>query len=185
MLAFILVTSFESLTAQPTLDTLSTNDSIVQALNNQVRELKLERVMLQNELTRTGMSIRLDSLQRINRQRQIDSLREVTQGVPLVVEKDTLLFLYARKGGMLPEARVKAATEIIRKLGRKLSFRTDTLQVFESDMSSDIMAGEEVILSITDLDAMWQVKPRTQLANEYAQIIQAKITTLHEEYGLQ
>lgn len=185
MLVFILVTSFASLTAQPTLDTLPTNDSIIQALNNQVRELKLERVMLQNELTRTGMSIRLDSLQRVHRQRQIDSLRAVTQGVPLVVEKDTLLLLYARKGGMLPEARVKAATEIIRKLGRKLSFRTDTLQVFESDMSSDIMAGEEVILSITDLDAMWQVKPRTQLANEYAQIIQAKITTLHEEYGLQ
>lgn len=160
-------------------------DSLLQVLMNQVQELQLQRIMLQEELERTGLGARQDSLAKAQRKQRIDSLRLVTKGTPLIVDDDTLLTLYARKGGMLPEARVEEARETIRRLGRKLSFKADSLYVFDGDISSDIMAGDEVVLSLTDMDALWQDKPRQQLAQEYAQGIQAKLEKMHDDYGLQ
>lgn len=161
------------------------SDSMVQVLMAQVQELQLQRILLQEQLEISGKNARMDSIAKVQRQQRIDSLRKVTTGSPLIVEHDTLLVLYARKGGMLPEARVKAAKEIIESLAHKLVFKTDSLYVFEGDISSDIMAGNNVILSITDTDALWQSKPRAQLAREYMTIIQQKIDVLHETYGLQ
>ena len=160
------------------------SDSLVKELNTQLQELKLQRIMLQEELERTGRSARLDSLQRVRRQQRIDSLRLVTPGAPLVIEGDTLFSLYARKGGMLPETRVKEAREKIESLGRRLTLHPDSIIIYDGDVSVDIMAGEEVILSLTEMDGLWQAKPRAVLAKEYASIIQKKVDELREEYGL-
>ena len=76
------------------LDSLkAVNDSIVEELRNQVQELKLQSIMMQEQLERTGMSAREDSLRQAERIARVDSLRNVTQGAPLVVEGDTLLVI--------------------------------------------------------------------------------------------
>ena len=161
------------------------SDSMVQALKAQVQELQLQRIMLQEQLEISGQNARMDSLARAQRQQRIDSLRNVTAGSPLVIEDDTLLVLYARKGGMLPDARVKLAKDNIEILAHKLVFKIDTLYVYEGEFSSDIMAGNNVIMSITDTDALWESKPRAKLAKEYMIVIQQKVKELHEAYGLQ
>ena len=168
------------------LDSLkAVNDSIVGELRHQVQELKLQGIMMQEQLERTGMNAREDSLRQAERKARIDSLRNVTQGAPLVVEGDTLLVIYARKGGMLPEARVAAAQSKILETGKSLSMFIDSIYVFDSEVSTDVMAGENVILSVTDLDALWNNKERLQLAEEYRSIISSKVTSLHNTYGLQ
>lgn len=161
------------------------SDSMVQVLTTQVQELQMQRILLQEQLERTGENARADSLIKAQRRQRIDSLRHVTTGSPLVVEGDTLLTLYARSGGMLPEARVKAAGKVIEELAHKLFFHSDSLYVFESDFSTDIMAGNSVILSITDTDGIWENKPREQLAKEFMAILQQKVSSLHETYGMQ
>ena len=161
------------------------SDSMVRELTSQVQELQLQRIMLQEQLERSGQNARMDSIAKVQRQQRIDSLRKVTTGSPLIVEDDTLLVLYARKGGMLPEARVKEAREIIEMLAHKLVFKADTLYTFEGEYSTDIMADNTVVMSITDTDGLWQGKPRSQLAGEYMAVIQKKIVELHETYGLQ
>ena len=181
---------FVSLAAQeqndnPSDSLTSGSDSMVQVLMAQVQELQLQRILLQEQLELSGQNARMDSIARVQRQQRIDSLRKITPGSPLIVEEDTLLILYARSGGMLPEARVKAAAEIIESLGRKLVFKTDTLYVFESEYTSDIMAGNTVVMSVTDTDALWQGKPRAQLAQEHMNTIREKVIELHETYGLQ
>lgn len=181
---------FVSLSAQepnkPSIDSLAADtDSMVQALLAQVQELQLQRILLQEQLEISDENARMDSLAKEQRIQRIDSLRKVTTGSPLIIENDTLLILYARSGGMLPEARVQAAKEVIEELGHRLTFKADTLYVFESEFSSDIMAGNRVILSITETDALWQGKPRSELAGEYTTIIQEEIGELHKRYGLQ
>ena len=161
------------------------SDSMVHVLMAQVQELQLQRILLQEQLELSGQNARMDSIAKVQRQQRIDSLRRITPGSPLIVEDDTLLILYARSGGMLPEARVKAAAEVIESLGRKLVFKTDTIYVFESEYTSDIMAGNTVVMSVTDTDALWQGKPRAQLAQEHMKVIKHKIVELHETYGLQ
>lgn len=163
----------------------SVNDSIVQKLNNQIRELKLQSIMMQEQLERTGQNVRQDSIQKALTKARIDSLREITPGAPLVIDDDTLLTLYARKGGILPERRVEQAREQIISQGRRLTMFADSVYVYESEFFSDVMAGDEVIVSITDLDGLWQNTTRQELAAQYRDIVKAKIEEIHAEYGLQ
>ena len=161
------------------------NDSIVQSLRNQVQELKLKGIMMQEQLERTGKSAKEDSLRQVARKARVDSLRNVTPGAPLVVDGDTLLVIYARKGGMLPEARVSAAKSKIYEVGKRLTMFVDSLYVFDSEVSSDVMVGEDVLLSVTDLDALWMGMERVELAETYREVISKKVDQLHETYGLQ
>ena len=126
----------------------------------------------------------LDSVRMAEMKGRIDSLRSVTPGVPLVIDEDTLFVLYSRYGGILPEIRVERARQAIMTQGRRLTFFTDSIYVYESDFTSDVMAGNHLILSITDIDALWQEKPRQELANHYASLIEEKIKEIHEDYGL-
>ena len=161
------------------------NDSIVLSLNNQIQELKLQGIMMQEQLERTGKSAKEDSLRQVARKARVDSLRNVTPGAPLVVDGDTLLVIYARKGGMLPEARVSAAKSKIYEVGKRLTMFVDSLYVFDSEVSSDVMVGEDVLLSVTDLDALWMGMERVELAETYREVISKKVDQLHEAYGLQ
>ena len=161
------------------------NDSIVLSLNNQIQELKLQGIMMQEQLERTGKSAKEDSLRQMARKARVDSLRNVTPGAPLVVDGDTLLVIYARKGGMLPEARVSAAKSKIYEVGKRLTMFVDSLYVFDSEVSSDVMVGEDVLLSVTDLDALWMGMERVELAETYREVISKKVDQLHETYGLQ
>ena len=161
---------------------VSESDSLIHVLRTQVQELQLQRIMMQEQLAATGRS---DSSRIAERKARIDSLRDITPGAPLVVDGDTLLVLYARKGGVLPETRVEQAHSVILTEGKRLTMFIDSIYVYESDFFSDVMAGDDVVLSVTDIDGLWQNKTRQELAAEYCEIIKQKIQDIHEEYGLQ
>ena len=190
-LAFLCATTLfcqeeQAMAAPSVIDSLqAVNDSIVLSLNNQIQELKLQGIMMQEQLERTGKSAKEDSLRQVARKARVDSLRNVTPGAPLVVDGDTLLVIYARKGGMLPEARVSAAKSKIYEVGKRLTMFVDSLYVFDSEVSSDVMVGEDVLLSVTDLDALWMGMERVELAETYREVINKKVDQLHETYGLQ
>ncbi len=163
----------------------SMQDSVIQALRSQVQELQLQGIMMQEQIEKSGKSAREDSLRLVRRKARIDSLRKITTGAPLVIDGDTLLTLYNRKGGVQPEQRVEASREKILQLGKSMKLFVDSVFVFESDYSSDIMAGDLLIMTITDNDGLWENKSRQELAGQYCSIIGAKIQQLHDEYGLQ
>ena len=126
-----------------------------------------------------------DSIRTAQLKIRIDSLRKITPGVPLVIDGDTLLRLYARKGGLLPEQRVEAAKKQILISGKRLSLAKDSCYVWKGDFFTDIMVGNDVVMSIADEDALWENTTQEELANRYCNVIKAKIEELHEEYGLQ
>ena len=160
------------------------SDSIIRHLQSQLQEMQMKDILLRDQLERAGENSRRDSLRMVHRKARIDSLRSITPGAPLVIEGDTLLKLYARKGGMLAEQRVEAAKKLILSEGKKLSMFADTCYVYESDSYSDIMAGNQVILSISDDDAIWENTSRQALAETYCSIIKSEIDELHADYGL-
>ena len=166
-------------------DTLAAqSDSLVSTLRAQIQELQLQGIMMKEQLERNGIAARNDSLMKARRRARIDSLRQITPGVPLVVEGDTLFVLYNRRGGESLEARVADIREHILTIGKSLSLFADSVYVYEGDLTTDVMGGEEVIMSLTELDGLWQNKTRQELAAEYRGIIEAKINQLHAEYGL-
>ena len=160
------------------------NDSLVMVLRSQVQELQMQRIMMQEQLEKNGEAVRNDSLRLARRRARIDSLRSILSGAPLIVEGDTLFILYNRRGGITPESRVEDLREKIIDIGTSLTFFTDSIYIFEGEFTTDIMAGDALLMSVTDNDGMWQNQTRQELAAEYRTIIEAKIQELHAEYGL-
>ncbi len=164
---------------------MAVHDSVVQHLNHQIQELKLQGIMMQEQLELTGKNAKEDSLRKAERKARVDSLRNVTPGAPVVVDGDTLFIIYARKGGITAEMRARVVKQKVLEGGKRLTMFTDSIYVFDSEVSSDVMMGEDVILSVTDLDALWQNTERMELAKTYRGIIQKKVDELHKTYGLQ
>ena len=167
------------------IDSLSAakNDTI-QALRSMLQEQQMKNIMMQEQLEKTGEAARDDSLRLVRRKERIDSLRNITPGAPLIIDGDTLLVLYTRRGGILPEARVEDIREKIMEEGKRMTLFTDSIYIFDGEFTTDIMIGEELVMSVTDNDGLWQNKTRQELAAEYRTIIEAKIEQLHAQYGL-
>ncbi|MCH5230739.1 MAG: mechanosensitive ion channel [Muribaculaceae bacterium] len=124
-----------------------------------------------------------DSLKRREQMQRIDSLREFTQGMPVVVEEDTLFEFYSKRGGYTPQQRALMASTAILSLAKKFNLRPDSIYIDNSDGVSDIMYQNEVITSFTDQDALWAGLPQDSLAVKNLQIIVDKLYQLKEEHS--
>ncbi|MBK5721910.1 mechanosensitive ion channel family protein [Dysgonomonas sp. Marseille-P4677] len=162
------------------------DDSIrIEELILQVQELKLNEILLRNEHENRGKeTAKADSIKRAEQRKQIDSLRIITPGVPIVIEGDTLFSLYSRRGGVTPADRAAKAEEMIMLLGKKLTVNQDSVYLYKGDLTTDIMSEDKVIMSVTDQDGLWQNLSREELAEQYLVIISQKIQDLQAEYGL-
>ena len=125
-----------------------------------------------------------DSLKRDEQRRRIDSLRQSTNGIPVVIGEDTLFYYYAKRGGYSPQQRALMTAEALNVLGRKFNLEPDSVFIDLSDNVSDIMYENTVIASITDRDAMWAGTRQDSLAQERRQAIVAELHKLKEEHGL-
>ncbi len=157
---------------------------VIDSLSRQLQQLQLREAMMQHLLDSTGQTARLDSLRRERRRQHIDSLRQVTPGVPVVVMGDTLFSLYAPLGGETPEQRAENISRTVIQIGKSFRTTTDSVRIFESDFSSDIMVGEVVLTHVSDLDGLMSAKPRRELAQEMAVALSAEISKLQDHYGL-
>lgn len=161
-------------------------DSVrLQELELQLQEMKLNDIMLRAELNDTrNIHLATDSLKRAVQRRSIDSLRTLTSGVPLIVDDDTLLTFYTKRGGLSAHDRAENAAAMIRKIGKSMSIKSDSVHLFDSEYTTDIMYGDKVILSVTDQDALWQNKGRVELAKTYLPIISNEIHLLKKEHNI-
>lgn len=124
-----------------------------------------------------------DSVKREEQRARIDSLRKFTQGIPVVVEEDTLFEFYSKRGGYSPQQRALMASSAILALSKKFNLRPDSLYIDNSDNVSDIMYQNEVIASFTDQDALWAGLPQDSLAVQNMRVIAAELFKLKEEHS--
>lgn len=161
-------------------------DSIrMQELELQLQEMKLNEIVLRSELSDAlNKHITTDSLKKEEQRRSIDSLRTLTPGVHLIIDNDTLLTFYAKRGGVSAYDRAENAVNMIQKIGKNLSLKADSVYLFNSEYQTDIMYGEKVILSVTDQDALWLNTEREKLAKEYQSVVNNKILELKKEHSI-
>ena len=86
-----------------------------------------------------------------------------------------LFFVQERVLSFSPEDRAAAITDRIRRISRNPLIKPDSISVLEGDGSTDIVAGDTVIMSVTDTDAKATGRTRQDLAGEYAQRIKSAI----------
>lgn len=156
----------------------------IKEMEQRLEELKASESSIRTELSNERlMSHAADSLKLAQLRQRIDSLRQVTPGVPVVVDGDTLFVLYADRGGYSAADRANTISEILIKIGKDRSMRNDTIHNLENEGYIDIMYGNKVIVSLTDIDALWENTTRQELAGRYAPILGGKIDKLKKGYN--
>ena len=82
------------------------------------------------------------------------------------------------------EDRANAISRRIKELSKQVLFKPASLSVADSDSSTDIMAGDVIVMSVIDQDAKLAKRSRQDVANDYAQRIRAALLGLRREYSL-
>ncbi len=101
------------------------------------------------------------------------------------LEGKTIFFVQERVYAFSPEERARAISEKLDRLARDPFWRADKITVAsEGDSTTEVVAGDVVIMAITERDALAAGKPRTELAEIYAQSIREAIAAAQQEYGL-
>lgn len=82
-----------------------------------------------------------------------------------------------------PEDRAKTISSRLAKLAKNPLFHVDSLKVVDSDTTSDVTAGDMILMSVTDADAQAAGKPRLALAREHAATIRVALESRNKEYS--
>lgn len=125
-----------------------------------------------------------DSLKMAKQRLRIDSLRRMTPGIPVIVEGDTLYYLFAKRGGHTPQQRAEMNAAAITELGKRFNLQPDSVYIESSDIVTDLMYGNKVLSSFTDQDGLWEGCSRDQLAAAKRKAIVDKLKVMKDERSL-
>ena len=168
-------------------DTVATHPTSLRRDSDSARVANLQKSLEEARLNEANMRMEMEQMRlqtmaadsvKLSQQRQrIDSLRQFTKGVPVIAEGDTLFYLFTKRGGYAPQQRAQMTGAAIEEIGKRFNLRPDSVSIDHSDIVSDLMYGNKVLLSRTDQDAWWEGVSRDSLAKERRQNV---ITKLHE-----
>lgn len=162
------------------------SDSVRMAdMKKELEEARLSEANMRMEMEQMRLkAFAADSVKLAQQRARIDSLRQFTPGVPVVVEGDTLFYLYTKRGGYTPLQRAEMIDAVIMQLGKRFTLHPDSVYIESSDIVTDLMYGNKVIASFTDQDGLWEGRSREQLATDKRKIVVQKLKELKEEHSL-
>lgn len=162
------------------------SDSVRMAdMKKELEEACLSEANMRMEMEQMRLkAFAADSVKLAQQRARIDSLRQFTPGVPVVVEGDTLFYLYTKRGGYTPLQRAEMIDAAIMQLGKRFTLHPDSVYIESSDIVTDLMYGNKVIASFTDQDGLWEGRSREQLATDKRKIVVQKLKELKEEHSL-
>ncbi|MDR0757213.1 MAG: mechanosensitive ion channel family protein [Tannerella sp.] len=148
----------------------------LEAHSNKARRLELEEQL---------RSFReADSIRHAEMQMQIDSLKRHAVGAAVVLGQDTVMYIYTKFGAFTPGERAEVTAKKILQTAKVFSLKNDSLAVMNTGSTHDVVYGETTLVSISDFDALWAGKLRSELATEYRDSILDAIRTYRSITGL-
>lgn len=100
------------------------------------------------------------------------------------LNQDSLFAIYTKVGSFLPKERAAAISEKIKQLYQATHFDPEQLQIQQQSDTEDIVyAGDEVIISISNLDASMLGYSKEELASNYLSIIKQSILKERENHS--
>lgn len=116
---------------------------------------------------------------------RIELLRETASGYPVIgVLDDTLFTINSKIGASTPKERAARITTKIANLYKDEFLKTDSIHVVKSENTYDIVYGDIIIMSISEIDALWHDKTMPELANEFKDTIINSILIAKKENSL-
>lgn len=102
-------------------------------------------------------------------------------GTPVTLAGEELFVIRARVGSFSAAERAQAVTQRIETFANDGAITIESLRVYNQEGSTSIEAGDRLLFTITEADAKAAGKPRSQLAREYTNKLQAVIQQYRQE----
>lgn len=102
-------------------------------------------------------------------------------GAPVTFAGETLFFLYDRIGPFTAEDRARAITERLTHVLKDPFARLYTVTAVDQENTSQVVYGDIVVMTVTDLDARQSGKSRFETAQAYAYMVQAALVKSREQ----
>ena len=104
---------------------------------------------------------------------RIATLKQDAVGYPVVLLTDTLFYIYTRSGSFTAAERAAAVSKRIETLYDDAFFDADSLALVQNESTPEIVyKRDNVIMSVSELDALWLDAPADTLATRYLHTIQ-------------
>lgn len=158
-------------------DSIRTSDSLQKAfLVKQIEDLKTSEVgkreKLQNELKAINGK---DSLARIEMAKEVQRLKQTAVGYPIVIYKDTLFTIFTKVGSLTPKERAEVISRRLNDFYDSYIEGLDSIYVSNLGASLELSYNGSILLSVTELDAMWYNEDLSIIANRYKTVIEANV----------
>lgn len=170
-------------------------DSLLQELQRQVKELKIQRSqdsLKVNVLSQELQSLLLldtrhietekDSLYKAQRQEEIKRIYSKANGAPIRLENDTI---YTTLGLYSPLERAEYTEKKLRKLVELPIFRKDSLKIDSNNNLLMITYQGEWVQAVSEEDAIIAHLPQIELAKSLQNDILRAVTQYREEHSMQ
>ncbi|WP_277130416.1 mechanosensitive ion channel family protein [Bacteroides congonensis] len=161
------------------------DSAYVANLQKTLEEARLNEANMRMEMEQMKLQMAsADSVKYAQQRQRIDSLRQFTKGIPVVADGDTLFYLFTKRGGYTPQQRAQMTGAAVEELGKRFNLRPDSVSIDHSDIVSDLMYGNKVLLSLTDQDALWEGVSRDSLAKERRENVVSKLHEMKAEHSI-
>lgn len=138
-----------------------------------------EKARLQKKIN--DLSIK-DSLKKALQLANIEKLKKSSKGFPVILFQDTILFIYTKTGSFTAKARAEAISQRVEKLYRDDFLKLDSLSLTMNESSVDLLYNhEDIIMSVTDVDALWLNTSLTELSERYLVEVKNTISKYRSE----
>ena len=162
-------------------DSVKIPDSLrVIELTEEIELIRQNEIFLQEKILAYEQWKMADSLAIFQRKELVDSLRSTVQGRPVVVNEDTLFFIYPVHGGNSFIVRADNIASMVYTLGKDRSIRPDSIKLLPLDGYIEILYDDRTIVNLSDEDALWMGMPLDSLATIYREKIVAEVKKLQE-----
>ena len=105
-------------------------------------------------------------------------------GAPVKLEGKTLFRVRVNAKTQTAAERAEKFSEVILQLAQDPLFKPSTITVKDFGLSSDIMAGDKVIVPVWTFEAKLEGRPAEELARDYAEKIRQAIAAYQKEHSL-
>lgn len=169
------------------LDSIRRVDSIRKAmLEEELKSLKTTDNLKKEELLAELDRIRADEEKKMARQQaRVDSLKKVVKGYPVSPFYDTILYVYTSLGPFQPAMRAANTEKRIDEMEDDMLYHQDSIILFNSEQTIDLLYRDVIVMSITDADALWMGMSKEELAAYYKKIIAQSIADYRKATSLQ
>lgn len=125
-----------------------------------------------------------DSLRKIKQQQQVKQLKRTAKGYPVVLNQDTLFYIYTRIASFTAAERASAVTAKVIKLYKDAFFSPDSLKISHNEGAFDINYKQDIIITVSGLDGLFFDTTNAALAQQYKNTIIKEVLAERKAHSL-